>query len=250
MTLDPTQGVPGSQFFTRTRFIQPPVAKGSLVAWYPFREGTGEDLTAGDSDFGDSTDYSATVNGATYNPSGGTTDIKTGANSGAFNFDGVDDSIVSSNEVPLSILGSSPRTLMYWVNPDNDTSKQFHATVGESNDAESFGGLQEGVNGNLRLFFYGFGVDFDTDKNLTANAYQHIAISYDSSVVRVFVNGVETPTSGVSRSLNTPRSDIELGRIQDGVSPNFFAGSLDGVRLYRNALSQSQINQVYLNTEP
>jgi len=91
-----------------------PVAASDLVAWYPFRSGTGEDITAGDSNFGDTTDYSATVNGATYKPNGGVRDIKTGANSGAFELDGTDDTL------DLGTVADSDQslTIMTWLKPD------------------------------------------------------------------------------------------------------------------------------------
>jgi len=229
-----------------------PVAADSLVAWYPFRAGTGEDITAGDSDFGDTTDYSATVNGATFKPSGGVTDIQTGANSGAFDFDGTDDSLVSNKPLPSDVHGNSSRTIAYWLKPQRiQTGGEKHVVFGDADFGESFGGFHLDKNGKPRLKFYGFGSgseDFDTGKNLTLNTYQHIGITYDGSIVRVFVNGTETPTSGVSRSLNTPQDDLEMGRRQD---KDFFVdGRVDGVRVYSTDLEQSQINQIYLNTEP
>jgi len=87
--------LPTDTFRSIPRLPRLPVAASDLVAWYPFRSGTGEDLTAGDSRFGDTTDYSAVVNGATFQASGGVTDIETGANSGAFDFDGTDESYLT-----------------------------------------------------------------------------------------------------------------------------------------------------------
>jgi len=230
-----------------------PVAASDLVAWYPFRAGTGEDITAGDSNFSDTTDYSATVNGATFQASGGVTDIKTGANSGAFDFDGSDDGITSDTQLPSDVHGSSSRTIMYWVKlPTVPSNPKHHVTLGNATTGESFGTFHDEVSGDSTLFFYAFGasIDFDTGEILTLNTYQHIAVTYDGSVVRTFVNGTETPTSGVSRSLTTPQGDVEIGQRQDIDISAFLDGLVDGVRVYNTALTQSQINQAYLNTEP
>ncbi|UXF50079.1 hypothetical protein 7865G3C2_7 [Haloquadratum phage sp.] len=227
------------------------VAPSDLVAWYPFRQGTGVDATAGIDAFGDTTDYSATVNGATYKPSGGVTDIQTGANSGAFEFDGTDDDITSNKALPTDVHGTSPRTVMYWVKPQviRDAG-QTHVLLGADNQGDSFGALHRDNNGNARLRFVGFGnsFDFDTGKNLSLNSFQHIALTYDGSVVCVFVNGTETPISGVSRSLNTPQREINIAQRQDNIL--HLDGLIDGVRVYDTNLPQSQINQIYLNTEP
>jgi hypothetical protein len=244
---------PGSEVTDVAKFGVLPVAAPDLVAWFPFRQGDGSDATAGDRRFGDTTDYSATVNGTIHKPSGGVTDIKTGENSGAFDFDGTDDFIRSNTQMPLDVSGNSPRTLMYFLRPDTSSSNlTFHVTFGTKSKAASFGSFHTDVNGSPRLFFFGTdpAVDFDTGKDLTLDTYQHVAISYDGSVVRVFVNGVETPTSGVSRSLSTVQEDIIMGSTVAFDSRRFYDGTIDGVRVYDTALTQFQINQIYLNTEP
>lgn len=69
--------------------VPTPVAYSNLVAWYPFDSSfyggsDADDVTAlfNPNQSGDSTAYDGTVNGATYQPTGGVTDINIGVNSG------------------------------------------------------------------------------------------------------------------------------------------------------------------------
>jgi hypothetical protein len=254
MTRHTTQAGPGSEFFTRTRFIQPPVAKGSLVAWYPFREGTGADITAGDSDFGDSTDYSATVNGATFQPSGGVTDVKTRANSGAFAFDGVDDNL--THNLSNTLVFGDTVTAMIWVKYRGS----FNSGVETMIDVR-FGSLNDpnqravGLGFNSRGDFFvqvddsNTGVFAGTSVGGSfASNFHHYALRYDDPDLTLFVDGQPVTTdTGSTTSLQSSKgivigSDFGGGRENDMVS--------DGVRLYNSALSDSQMNQIYLNTKP
>lgn len=246
MTLDPTQGVLGSQFFTRTRFIQPPVAKESLVAWYPFREGTGADITAGDSDFGDSTDYSATVNGATYQPSGGVTDIQTGANSGAFDFDGTDDTLTSVRGV-----GGTSVTILAQLKLSNSNT-EFARLYSSNPRGESNGyAILPRLNPDeLRAI----GQDPQTIGSPSTplsnpvGRYIQVGLRYDGQTLDVIKDG--QVANSTSLSISPTRNQAVLGNRPNGTSSEFLGGTVDSLRIYQAALSDSQINQIYLNTEP
>jgi hypothetical protein len=229
-----------------------PVAYSNLIAWYPFDSSfyggsNPDDVTAlfNSGQSGDSTAYDGTVNGATYQSSAGVTDINAGGSSGAFDFDGSNDYIETSN-MPSSILGSNSKTLMYWVEFDN-TDTQHTVAFGTASVGGSFGFYQD--SGNLE--FYGFGsdnFDYDTGHNFTTGVFEHHAVTYDGSTVNTFVDGQPTPTTGVSRSLNTASNGLYIGTRQD--IARFFNGRIDDVRVYDTDLSAQQIQDVYDNTEP
>jgi len=244
---------PGSEVTDVAKFRMLPVAASDLVAWYPFRSGTGEDITAGDSRFGDTTDYSAVVNGATYKPSGGVTDIQTGANSGAFDFDGVDDRI----QTPFKIddLGSTTDfTISFFVNADAITSSTpFHNNAGEAlvgmtgNKGNDTFDILLGSDDTIYVY-----VDDGTEKELfasnqvTTNQFFHIAVTHDYGNKSVlFNNGVKIATLSHGERLGD-ENNLYIG----GSSKIFFDGTIDGVRIYQTILSNSQINQIYLNTKP
>jgi len=232
-----------------------PVAASDLVAWYPFRSGTGEDITAGDSRFGDSTDYSATVNGATFQASGGVTDIQTGANSGAFDFDGTDDTL------DLGTVADSDQslTVMTWVNPDTVT-KLFMRLVTKVDGTNTFengaiilstendgdGGGFVVVSGANRVLLQG-------PPTLSTGSYTHLAGRYDfqAGTMTLFQDGqpVANGNPGQAVALSSRKWVIGEDAASTGKG-NFLDGTTDGTRIYTAALSDSQINQIYLNTKP
>jgi hypothetical protein len=238
MSRHTTQAGPGSEFFTRTEFIQPPVAKGSLVAWYPFRSGTGEDITAGDSDFGDTTDYSATVNGATFKPSGGVTDIETGANSGAFDFDGTDDFLDTSVPCPVPEF-----TLMAFAETDTSTLGNFTSILSTRDEA---GQDRIEINADSSSPKFSLVVKSTSLQTPIQSPYTHLTATFDSGDLEFFVDGssVGTATSAIPSSGNV----FDIGQRPAG--DNQYDGRIDAVRIYNAALSPSQINQIFQNTKP
>jgi hypothetical protein len=215
-----------------------PVAASDLVAWYPFRSGTGEDITAGDSDFGDTTDYSATVNGATFQASGGVADIQTGANSGAFDFDGVDDFLDTSAPCPVPKF-----TFMAFVETDTSSLSDFTTILSTRDEA-----VQDDIEINASDFRSEFSFNRGSGKIKAPiqSSYTHLAGSFDSGNMEFFVNGssVGTATASIPASGNV----FDIGGRPAG--DNHYDGRIDGVRIYNSVLSQTQINQVFQNTKP
>jgi len=228
-----------------------PVAASDLAAWYPFRAGTGEDLTAGDSRFGDTTDYSAVVNGATFQASGGVTDIQTGANSGAFDFDGTDDTL------DLGTVADSDQslTIMTWVKPDTVATSQRVITKQDSSTfADGRILLDISVDSEPRFLIEAGTVGRVTDSStLNADQHVHLAGRYDfqNTEITLFRNGGRVGATGVGQAPPRTAQPWRIG--EDNVAVNFdqaLNGTVDGTRIYTAALSGSQINQIYLNTEP
>jgi len=231
-----------------------PVAASDLVAWYPFRQGTGEDITAGDSNFGDTTDYSASVNGATFQPNGGVTDIQTGANSGAFEFDGVDDTL------DLGTVADSDQslTIMTWVQLSASNSENSRIlTKADGNNAMKSGTIFLFLDGGTDIPAFqiresGGNLQETTDTSaLSVGVFAHLAgrITTQSNEITLFRNGqpVGSDTFGSINPLST--QPWRVGEDNPSGS-DFLPGTVDGTRIYTTALSDSQINQIYLNTKP
>lgn len=254
MSRHTTQAGPGSEFFLEVRQVFAPVAFESLVAWYPFRQGDGSDATAGISAFGDSTDYSATVNGASFKPSGGVTDIQTGANSGAFDLDGTDDTL------DLGTVADSNQslTIMTWVKPDVVNVSTAQRVITKS-DADSFpdGTFILGFlgNGEPRFILVTNGASNTalSPTAISANQFVHLAGRYDfqSGDISLFINGQPVATTSAGQAPPLTSQPWRIGEDNPvGGTDEFVDGTVDGTRIYTTALSDSQINQIYLNTEP
>jgi len=85
------------------------------------------------------------------------------------------------------------------------------------------------------------------------NQFVHLAGRYDFQTgdSSLFINGqpVATESPGPLPALSS--QGWRIG--EDNVAGNFdqaLNGTVDGTRIYTAALSDSQINQIYLNTEP
>jgi hypothetical protein len=223
-----------------------PVAASDLVAWYPFRAGTGEDITAGDSRFGDTTDYSATVNGATFQASGGVTDIQTGANSGAFEFDGTDDELSNARG-----LDGTSVTILAQIN--TNTNLGDFGRVYSTNGTNSAGGidmnardtddrLQVGITDSA-----GFDTTF-TPFTQPTNGFVQLGFRYDGQTLDLIKNGAVV--SSVQTQKTIPQNPAKIGVRPGGIQESRFGGVIDSLRVYDAPLSNSQIATYNQNTSP
>jgi len=223
-----------------------PVAYSNLVAWYPFDSATyggsnADDVTAILGGSGDDTAYDGTVTGATYESSGGVTDIDAGANSGYYSFDGNDeietpfdldtqsaftimayarfDTLGSNN--PIVYMNSNPERLYMWFQTSRN---QIEGALGDFDD-----------------------LTFLSGANINTNQWYHLAISYDGTTFRSYLDGGTTPID--TSTINVPEvaANMYIGTVSGTV---FLNGDIDDVRVYNTDLSGTQINQIYTNTEP
>ncbi len=74
---------------------------------------------------------------------------------------------------------------------------------------------------------------------LTLNPWHHLAFSYGGKDLRVYVNGREVAVCAVNRPRQPGTLPLAIGRRQDAY--NVFLGDIDEVRLYRRALSGTEI---------
>ncbi len=229
-----------------------PVAYGNLVAWYPFDAdfyggSNFDDVTARfqSQQSGNPKAFDANILTAPdHFLNDGVTDINDGSSSGH----------VGPGELQVSDfpdLDLEQLTVSAWVFP-----QQFN---------QSFGNI---VNRHRsRLFFnndFGFALRFNnnitnqrfaisesggangTDGNRSLNTLEwaHLAGTFDGSRLKLYVNG-------------TLEDDIAAGPIKyesGGMSllaaaSDEFRGKTDDIRIYNRALSASEIDQMYLNTE-
>jgi len=223
-----------------------PVAASDLVAWYPFRQGDGSDATAGDSNFGDPTDYSGTVQGVSFSQ-GPVTDIETGPNSQAAVGDGTDDNIPIPKDTCSFNTVSGNISVCFWARPDNDTRG---VPVEVADPVETF--IQKGPParpGQMTVNSFDGSNPFFAGASFTVGQLDHFAFVHNNNELRAYKNGQRVETTPTPDSKPKTR-DLALF---DGPGRNFsspeYGGLLDDVRIYEGGLSDSEINQIYLNTE-
>jgi len=228
-----------------------PVAYSNLVAWYPFNSSfyggsDADDATAlfNSGQSGDSTAYDGTVSGATFQSTGGVTDINAGANSGAFDFDGSDDKIdLGSGIGPIE---SGDFTIMAWAKADSFPTDRNYV-FGYGTGWLGFGRMT--FSDDFSTFIF----DGSTVNEVVLAAeftgsYAHFAMSYNDSAneLKGYLDGTleGTVTSG-SPGNPSPQIYIIGGRSNKG----FWDGKIDDVRIYDTVLSDSQVQTIYNNTD-
>jgi hypothetical protein len=83
--------------------------------------------------------------------------------------------------------------------------------------------------------------------NLVTNVWYHAAATYDGSMMRLYLNGVEVGSASKGGSLATSSSvPVNIGRSPDGSS--YMSGNIDDVRIYNRGLTASEIVQVMNDT--
>jgi len=237
--------VDGQTVFTAAPQINLPVAYSNLVAWYPFDSATyggsnTDDVTAILGGSGDDTAYDGTVNGATYQSSGGRTDINAGASSGYYEFTADNDEIIIPHEHQTSNF-----TYTMWIRNVNGGTDNLFGNRDGSNDTNFLyadNSFYRPHTGNG-----GFG-QFDTQTAPSTNStWQHIAWVYDGSN-RIYIDGVEDANSPGSNTGNTiVNTDFTLTGPDSG--ENGIICDIDDFRAYNTALTQTQIEQIVQNTQ-
>ncbi len=178
--------------------------------------------------------------GSTFNGSG------TPAN--GLNFDGSDDYISVGNNNGVFDF-SNGLTVEAWINAD--ALSNTASTVSKfANGEREFSllllssGVMEysiSLDGSAEQFFSG-------STNLSAGTWYHIALTYDGSTMRAFVNGTADGTNSIAGTVYSGASELYIGARSEGSISRYFDGSIDEVRIWNVARSQSEL-QNHMNSE-
>lgn len=141
----------------------------------------------------------------------------------------------------------------------NTTSGFSIATWAITNDlvrmqaimSKPYGAVTENV---WQLFMYSGSTDLNTVSGagatvavgtggVTANAWHHLAGTWDGTTLRMFLDGVDVGGAQPVNDVLWDSSDVILGADIDSLSVSIpFMGSIDEVRVYDRALSASEID--------
>lgn len=196
-----------------------------LVAAYGFEEGTGS-TTVDNTGRG----HTGTIAGAAW--------TSAGRSGRGLQFNGVSDRVTVADAADLDLtLGA---TLEAWVLPttaDSWRTVVLKEAVGElayalySSDDSTRPAMMtrttattSSAGGNVRL---------------TTNTWSHLAGTYDGATMRLYVNGVQVGVRGLTGGINATSSPLMIGG--NNVWGEFFAGTIDDLRIYNRALSPAEI---------
>ena len=154
----------------------------------------------------------------------------------------------------------SEYTVSAWINTDNATSASNQTIWG--NTGYDLGLTFQGVifhvnNTALRVQQYPVGTTSSTATGLiTSNTWYHVALSYNSTESKIYLNGELVLTASVTGPgyiTSYPMTPSIGAYVLDGYSPRvweFFDGAIEQVRLYASILSLTDIQNIYNNSKP
>jgi hypothetical protein len=78
---------------------------------------------------------------------------------------------------------------------------------------------------------------------LAANAWHHIAATYDGANARIYLNGKQDNSAALTGNITSETGDtVYIGKNDNG---NFFEGRIEGVRIYRRAITADEVRWLY-----
>ena len=198
-----------------------------LVAAYGFEEGRGASVA----------DLSG--NGNTGTLSRGVTWTTHGRFGSALKFDG-SSGRVDILDVP-SLRLTTAMTLEAWVNPAT-VSNNWSNLIYKGNDNYALAATsdQAGPPAGRRGVNKASGTAL-----LPTNIWTHLAVTYDKTMVRLYVNGMQVSSRASTADIPTSAFPLQIGG--DSLHGQYFQGLIDEVRVYNRALSQAEI-QADMNT--
>ena len=201
----------------------PPPA--GLVAGYGFDEGTG--TTATDSSGRGNTGTLA--NGAGW---------ALGRFGTAATVDGVNDWVTVPDSASLDL--TTAMTLEAWVMPTVSTG--WRSVIFKEGSSDLVYGMYASTNANRPTGEASIGGSVRSaagTAQLPANAWTHLAATYDGTTLRLYVNGVQVGTQSVSGTIAVSNGALRIGG--NNLFPEWFAGRIDEVRVYNRALTAGEI---------
>lgn len=193
----------------------------NLVAHYKFN-GNGNDEANGNA---------ATVSGATY---------VTAVDGQGINFDGVNDyaSIPSNSSTSVTVF-----TISALVYIPVSVQSGWRAIYEHGRFTSSWYGIFKSGSVNKFHFRWGQSNSFDFNSLILPDTWYHVVCAYDGSSAKMYLDGVLDEQINASSGLVATDTEVRIGQNMTGGES--FKGYVDDLRLYNQALTQTEITNLY-----
>jgi hypothetical protein len=253
LTFTPTQPLAETTAFTAEAFGAKDIAGNSMAAPYTWSFTTGTKPPTGlVAAYGMNEGAGTSVSDSSGQSHTGTavgTSWVDGKYGKALSFNGTS-SLVTVADTPALRLGNA-LTLSAWAKPATVTNwrslitKNLAARQGASYALYASNGTSNGNTPSGWLETGGQVKQVGGVTPLAADAWTHVAITYDGSTARLYVNGTLVAEVPVTGALDQDGGALTIGG--NTAWGEFFSGPIDEVRIYNRALDATQI-QADLNT--
>jgi Concanavalin A-like lectin/glucanases superfamily len=164
----------------------------------------------------------------------------------AFNLNGSSYIEVPSNP---SIAPSGSFSIETWVNFTSLNASGGDCIIAKGNDCNCIGDWALFImpSGKLRphVNINGWWYYFDCSTTLAPNTWYHVAMVYDGSYIRGYVNGTLDGQQAASGTVATSTQPLKIGVYSPSLSYAYFRGAIDELTFYKTALSASQIQGIF-----
>ncbi|RJP62004.1 MAG: LamG domain-containing protein, partial [Ignavibacteriales bacterium] len=212
--------------------------EANLLAYYKLNNGAGTLFE--DSQFLGICDGTLS-GGITWQPSGAFAETKN-----ALQFDGEDDYVNCGNGAMVQCNGTQSLTVEAWVKP---TAAFWGAVVSKFQHHPTHEGYSLEMFSDYRVAFL-FGnnwsnwLPLSTNIALTPNTWNHIAVSYDSDTIKIYINGRLDVSARWTDGCTDSGTDLVIGsRMGTTVYSTFFNGNIDEVRVWNVARTEAQLRE-------
>ena len=163
----------------------------------------------------------------------------------ALDFDGIDDEVIVPGASAL-IAGSSQLSLTCWVYPTNAAPgfPDFDGFAGFRNNFDcDFYVMQVSPATAIEARFTNSSgtVYTITNQGLVINTWQHLAVTYDGLMLRLFIGGVLADSTPASGTIAVTNEAFHMGALPYFATPYMLTGQLDEISLFNRALTPSEI---------
>lgn len=178
------------------------------------------------------------------------TRVSVGKSGQGLAFNGSNSSVVVNQSSSLNTIQSA-MTFSTWVkfNQVNRTTDGYdwQALITKNSWGNWFSLMMSTEGGNfLRLYHPGLTPsqsDYDWTGIVEADKWYLVTVSYDGTSIKHYIDGVLKVTTAVTGTPTTNSSNVFLGFSNTGPYP--LDGSMDEVRLYNRALSDTEVKLLY-----
>lgn len=149
----------------------------------------------------------------------------------ALSFDGSDDFLRMDNNSTINLTSSL--TVEAWIDP---TSLKNCSILNKTSSSSN--GYELAITSAGKVTFRINGTTLTSNQSYLAGTWTHIAVTFNSSSgdMKIYINGVLDINSTTSSSLSS-----NIQKLKIAGDTNFFNGSLDEIRLWNTARTETQI---------
>ena len=145
-------------------------------------------------------------------------------------------------------------TIAFWVNPRQSAGSNYQPLVAKEDSAGNNRNYWLSIDpGSTHVHFAVWASDCatklagDSAAQLALNTWIHVALTYDGSYERLYINGsLDTSVAASATSLCQAAVPLKLGKETSAFQP--FNGMLEEVQIYSQALSATSVMSLYLNS--